>query len=152
MSPAPAAPPACWPPRRRLDLPGESGGSGSAAFTPAEEAPAAPWSSCCRCPGPRAGRALFLLQTFGFCGPQETGATLSKSSRCRLGGSGGGGMSEQLKGRARGRRLRAPASAAGRGWQGIPAGPAAGRRPAAEHLPGISQSCNNKKEGREGVG
>lgn len=47
-------------------------------------------------PGPlaRSPRALFLLQTFGFCGRQETGATLSKSCPCRLGGTEGDGTGE----------------------------------------------------------
>lgn len=107
-------------------------------------------------PGPLAGRALFLLQTFGFCGRQETGATLSKSSRCRLGGSGEGGMSEQLKGRHRGRRAQRTRERGGKRPAGNPCRiPRPGNGPsAAEHLAGISQSCNNKKEGagRGGLG
>ena len=49
----------------------------------------------CRCPWPACSpHALFLLQTFGFCGRQETGVTVSKSSRCRLGEMEWGGIDE----------------------------------------------------------
>lgn len=133
----------------------ESGRERSAAFTPAE-APAAPWSSARRCPWPLARRALFRWQTFGFCRRQETGATLSKSSRRRWWGSEGGGMSEPRRGRDRGRRAQRTASARGEAVApGVPA-----RIPAWETGPaGLSATRDltklqqqKRREGRGGRG
>ncbi|XP_047692011.1 uncharacterized protein LOC125153145 [Prionailurus viverrinus] len=69
--------------RGRLDLPAESGeGVGAPPSRPRRRRRQhhGPRRRC-RCPLPACSPcALFLLQTFGFCGRQETGATLSKSS------------------------------------------------------------------------
>lgn len=76
--------------RRRLDLPAEPrAGVGAPLSRPRRRRRLHHGPRAAAAAAPGSPRALVLSQTFGVCGRQETGATLSRSSRRRLRGAEG---------------------------------------------------------------